>query len=107
MKPAPAVNAQRLEQLKAISSDVRFQILAWLKSPSEHFPDQVTGEADEIGVCVSLIAKKLNISQPTASRHLDILKRADLVYAERVQTWSFYKRDEEGIRQFRDWLSTI
>lgn len=107
MQPDISIDIKRLDQLKSVSSEARIKVLTWLKTPSRHFPDQVTGDADEIGVCVTLIARKLNVSQPTASRHLDVLKRAGLVYADRVQSWSFYKRHEEEIARFRSWVSTI
>ncbi|WP_372422434.1 ArsR/SmtB family transcription factor [Salinarimonas chemoclinalis] len=101
------IDEYRLEQLKSLSSDVRLQIMDWLREPSVHFSDQVTGDPDEMGVCVSLVAKKLGFSQPTTSRHLQLLLRAGLVKVNRYHSWSFYYRDEAEIARFRRWISTI
>lgn len=95
----------RLDQTKALGSAARMQILDWLRTPGAHFGHQVTGNPDEIGVCVTLIAEKLAVSQPTASRHLDQLRRAGLVKANRIGQWAFYSRDEEGIAGFRRWVN--
>jgi ArsR family transcriptional regulator len=53
------------------------------------------------GVCGVLVARKLRVSQPTASEHLQVLLRAGLVRAKRIKQWTFYRRDELGIRKFK------
>ena len=63
--------------------------------------------SDEIGVCVSLLAKKLGFSQPTTSRHLQLLLKADLLKLQRHQSWSFYCRNESEIANFKRWISGL
>jgi DNA-binding transcriptional ArsR family regulator len=87
--------------LRALSSDRRLQVLAWLKQPTKHFPPQVDGDLVRDGVCGVLIARKLRVSQPTASEHLKILLQAGLVRAKRIKQWTFYKRDEARIRKIK------
>ena len=82
---------------RALANERRLQILEWLKDPCTHFPAQVDGNLVEDGVCVVLIAKKLGVSQPTATEHLKILARAGLVRPKRIRQWTFYKRDEPAI----------
>jgi ArsR family transcriptional regulator len=82
---------------KALASERRLQILAWLKEPRLHFPPQVDGDLVDDGVCAVFIAQKLGVSQPTASEHLKILSTAGLVRGKRIKQWTFYKRDEERI----------
>ena len=94
----------RTEQAKAIASEARMRILRWLKEPHAHFSHQVTGAPEEIGVCVTLFAEKLGMSQPTVSRHLEILRRAGFVRVNRIGRWSFFSRDEQGIVEYRSWL---
>lgn len=53
------------------------------------------------GVCGLLIAEKLGVSQPTASEHLKVLSRAGLVRPKRIKQWTFYKRDENRIRELK------
>ncbi|MEO1090030.1 MAG: metalloregulator ArsR/SmtB family transcription factor [Pseudomonadota bacterium] len=95
----------RTEQTKALASDVRMQILEWLKRPRDHFGHQLSGDAGEIGVCVTLFAAKLEMSQPTVSRHLELLRRAGFVRVRRMGRWSHFARDEDGLRDYRSWLS--
>jgi len=92
--------------LRALSNERRVRILGWLRNPRRHFPPQVDGDLIKDGVCGLLIARKLRISQPTASEHLKILQQAGLIRGKRIKQWTFYKRDEAQIekikRQFLD-----
>jgi len=86
-----------VDTVKALANERRLQILRWLKQPRAHFPPQVDGDLVRDGVCGVLIARKLRISQPTASEHLRILTRAGLLRPRRIKQWTFYKRDEKRI----------
>ena len=88
--------------LRALSNDRRLQILDWLRNPTRHFPPQVDGDLVDDGVCGLLIARKLRVSQPTASEHLKILVQAGLVRGKRIKQWTFYKRDEASIRKIKN-----
>ena len=87
--------------LRALANPKRLQILEWLKDPERHFPPQVDGDLVEDGVCGLLIARKLRVSQPTASEHLRILSHAGLVRGKRIKKWTFYKRDETRINAMK------
>jgi DNA-binding transcriptional ArsR family regulator len=87
--------------IRALANDRRLQILEWLKSPTKHFPPQVDGDLIKDGVCGLLIARKLHISQPTASEHMKILCQAGLTRPKRIKKWTFYKRDEAKIKQIK------
>jgi DNA-binding transcriptional ArsR family regulator len=87
--------------LRALSNDRRLQVLDWLRNPTRHFPPQVDGDLVDDGVCGLLIARKLRVSQPTASEHLKILLQAGLVRGKRIKQWTFYKRDETRIRKIK------
>lgn len=87
--------------LRALASSRRIQILDWLKHPRRHFPPQVDGDLVKDGVCGVLIARKLHVSQPTASEHLNILMRAGLVRGKRRKQWTFYQRDEIQIKRIK------
>ncbi|HXZ11071.1 MAG TPA: winged helix-turn-helix domain-containing protein [Candidatus Sulfotelmatobacter sp.] len=92
--------------LRALDNPRRLQILDWLKKPKRHFPPQVDGDLIEDGVCGVLIARKLRISQPTASEHLKILAHAGLIRGKRIKQWTFYKRDESAIQKFKKLLAS-
>ena len=93
--------------LQALASGRRLQILEWLKHPQRHFPPQVDGDLVEDGVCGVLIAQKLGVSQPTASEHMKILLDAEMVKAKRIKQWTFYRRDEAGIKQMKKMLAKV
>lgn len=86
---------------KALANERRIQILEWLKEPRKHFPPQVDGDLVNDGVCGLLIAKKLRVSQPTASEHLKILTRAGFLLTKRTKKWTFYKRNEIEIEKIK------
>src|SRR6266705_1172900 len=77
-----------VDVVKALASERRLQILAWLKRPRAHFPPQVDGDLVRDGVCGVFIAQKLGVSQPTASEHLKVLTRAGLLRARRIKQWT-------------------
>jgi DNA-binding transcriptional ArsR family regulator len=87
--------------LRALASDRRLLILAWLKDPKAHFPAQVEGDLVKDGVCGLLIAEKLGVSQPTVSEHLRILSQSALLTSKRIKQWTFYKRDEAYISKIK------
>ena len=95
-----------LDVAKAMANDRRLQILHWLKQPRAHFPRQVDGDLVRDGVCGLLIARKLGVSQPTASEHLKVLTQAGLLRAKRIKQWTFYRRDEERIAEFKKALQS-
>jgi DNA-binding transcriptional ArsR family regulator len=93
--------------LRALANDRRLQILDWLKQPRKHFPPQVDGDLVTDGVCGVLIARKLGVSQPTASEHLKTLAQAGLVRGKRIKQWTFYKRDESAIAKLKKRFSAV
>jgi DNA-binding transcriptional ArsR family regulator len=89
------------EVLRALANERRLQVLEWLQHPRRHFPPQVDGDLVKDGVCGVLIARKLRVSQPTASEHLNILVRAGLLRGKRLKQWTFYQRDERRIKKIK------
>ncbi len=83
--------------LKAVANGRRQQLLVWLKDPKKHFPPQKYGDLAKDGVCGIVIARKLRVSQPTASDHLNLLMRAGLLRSKRIKQWTYYKRNEVAI----------
>ncbi|WP_152404130.1 ArsR/SmtB family transcription factor [Paenibacillus cellulositrophicus] len=92
------------EVFKALSNEARLQILEWLKDPQAHFGPQGGVELIEVGVCVSQITAKLNMTQSTTSQYLSVLQRAGLIHATRIGKWTYYKRDEEAIQAIASYI---
>lgn len=93
--------------LRALANARRVRILDWLKDPRAHFPRQVDGDLVADGVCALLIARKLKVSQPTASEHLRVLVQAGLLRPRRIRQWTFYRRDEARLKAVKRALSGL
>ena len=93
--------------LRALANGRRVQILSWLKDPRAHFPKQVDGDLVADGVCALLIARKLKVSQPTASEHLRVLTQAGLIRGKRIKQWIFYRRDEKRLAAVRKAMAAL
>nr|WP_245796518.1 metalloregulator ArsR/SmtB family transcription factor [Domibacillus antri] len=92
---------------KALSNQTRLGILHMLKDPETNFSAQahVIKEEDfEGGVCVSDIHKKTGTSQSTTSQYLSILLQSGLVETKRIGQWTYYRRNEETIKQLEQYL---
>lgn len=92
------MNINVSEALKALDNPTRLAILSLLKNAKQNFPEQ-EADADQLGVCVSIIQERVGLSQSTVSNYLAALQRAQLVTSQRVGPWTYYKRDEKKIEQ--------
>ncbi|APX99398.1 autorepressor SdpR family transcription factor [Lacinutrix venerupis] len=77
---------------KALNDDTRRQILELLKEK-----DRTAGE----------IADAFNISKPSISHHLDILKRADLVSSEKKGQFVEYSINTSILEDVLQWIITL
>ena len=96
-----------VEICKALSNEKRLQILEWLKEPELHFSTPVSEGADfkNEGVSVTQLHQKLEVTQSTASQYLSILLRAGLLESRRIGKWTYYKRNEDTIKEVCRYLS--
>ncbi len=94
----------RSTQIKALASTQRLAILRLLAEPQRHFAHQWSADAAEFGVCMTLIAEALAVAQPTASRHLEILRQAGFITVRRHLKWSYCKRDDPAIGEYLNWF---
>lgn len=84
----------------ALANKTRLDIMRWLKEPELHFTPHVEVEGFGMGVCVGKIHEKTGLSPSTTSHYLSILQDADLLLATRIGRWTYYKRNEQTIRDF-------
>lgn len=94
----------RSTQIRALASEPRLRILQLLAEPARHFGHQGSADPVAFGVCMTLIAEALSVAQPTASRHLDILRQAGFISVQKHLKWSYCKRDEAAISGYLEWL---
>jgi len=77
---------------KALNDETRRQILELLKDK-----DMTAGD----------IANAFNISKPSISHHLDILKRADLVSSEKTGQFITYSINTTILEDVLQWIITL
>ena len=99
-----------IEIFKALSNETRLNILSWLREPEKNFPPQGENLSSPVdlkgGVCVSSIQEKAGASQSTISNYLDILQRCGLLLSERHGKWTYYRRNEDTIKNLSDYIGT-
>lgn len=79
-----AEDAERIAGLmKALSDPIRLRLMSMIAA------------ADELCVCDLLTP--FEVSQPTISHHLKVLRSAGLVDSERRGTWVYYWADREAL----------
>jgi ArsR family transcriptional regulator len=86
--PLPRAAAERLaETFKALSDPTRVAIVNRLGRVTE--------------ACVCDLTAAFELSQPTISHHLRILRAAGLVESERHGTWAYYRVVPDAIERLR------
>ena len=56
-------------------------------------------------VCVCELTPLFDVSQPTVSHHLKVLREAGLVGVERRGLWAYYYVNPEAMEELSRWLS--
>ena len=87
---APAEREALAAKFKALADPARVAIVNRLAA------------ADE--VCVCDLNAALELSQPTVSHHLRVLREAGLVESSRRGTWAFYRLVPEAVSALRETL---
>lgn len=90
-------NKSSLNILNALANENRLQIMQWIADPLPNFKPQSDGDLVDDGVCVGSIATKINLSQPTVTKHMGILADAGLVEHKKIKNWVFYKPNHQAI----------
>ena len=91
----PAAERERLVGLfKALGDGTRLEVF------------RLIAEQDA-PVCVCDIVDRFNVSQPTISHHLKVLRDAGLITVSRRGNWSFYAADPRGVASLRNSLDQL
>lgn len=88
---------------KALSDPTRLKILELLRARGKSCCDLVTRE--ERGLCACDIEAAVGLSQAAVSHHMDLLKRAGLVHADKRGRWMFYRRNEAVLASLAEALA--
>ena len=85
--------AQRMATIaKALADPIRVQLVDVLR--------QHAGK-----VCVCELVPLFDLSQPTVSHHLKVLREAGIVDSERVGLWAYYYVLPDALEELSAWLS--
>jgi len=90
---SPEAAAELVIKLKALSDPVRLRLLSVVAS-------YVGGE-----VCVCELSAGIDLSQPTISHHLKVLRTAGLVDSERRGSWVYYRVVADSLQQLSNVLA--
>lgn len=87
-----AMQADQLAGLfKALSHPVRLQMLDLISQ----------GEGE---VCVCDLERHFDLTQPTLSHHIKVLREAGLIQSEHNRVWVFHRTNVSTLQQMRDLL---
>jgi ArsR family transcriptional regulator, arsenate/arsenite/antimonite-responsive transcriptional repressor len=88
---------------KALSDSTRLKILELLKRPGKSSCGLIA--KNERGLCACDIQEAIGLSQAAISHHMELLKRAGLISAEKRERWMFYWRNESAIAELAERLA--
>ena len=92
----PSISARRAERMaslaKALGDPIRVQLVDVLRRHAGK-------------VCVCELTPLFDVSQPTISHHLKVLRDAGLVGVERRGLWAYYYVNPEAVKELSKWLS--
>ena len=92
----PDVERQEADRMavvaKALGDPVRLQLVDVLRKHAGK-------------VCVCELVPLFNLSQPTVSHHLKVLRQAGIVGSEREGLWAYYYVVPDSLKEFSAWLS--
>ena len=93
----PDVERARADRMatiaKALADPVRLQLVDVLRKHAGK-------------VCVCELVPLFDLSQPTVSHHLKVLRDAGVVDSERRGLWAYYYVRPEALEELSTWLST-
>jgi ArsR family transcriptional regulator len=63
--------------------------------------------AQEEPICVCDIVARFEVSQPTISHHLKVLREAELISVSRRGVWAYYAADQRGVAALRSLFGQV
>jgi ArsR family transcriptional regulator len=92
----PAIERAEAERMgsvaKALGDPIRMQLVDVLRRHAGK-------------VCVCELVPLFDLSQPTVSHHLKVLREAGIVGSERRGLWAYYYVNPEALEELSTWLS--
>jgi ArsR family transcriptional regulator, arsenate/arsenite/antimonite-responsive transcriptional repressor len=79
---------------KALGDPTRYEIFRLISSQPQE-------------ICVCDITSRFNVSQPTISHHLKILREVGLITVARRGVWAYYAVDPRGVEHLQSAVGTM
>lgn len=92
-------------QLRAVADPSRRRILKLLKRRGCCSAEDVGAGA--AGMCVCDLEQALDLTQPTITHHLRVLREAGLISTMRIGRWLYCRRNEEALDRLGAWLKEL
>jgi ArsR family transcriptional regulator len=92
-------------QLKALADPRRRKMVELLRSKGCCSCDLVS--AVDPGMCVCDLETKLDLTQPTITHHVQILREAGLISTRKIGRWLYCRRNEEALDRLGEWLRKL
>jgi ArsR family transcriptional regulator len=93
----PDVERRQAERMatiaKALGDPIRLQLVDVLRKHAGK-------------VCVYELVPLFEVSQPTVSHHLKVLRQAGIVGSERVGLWAYYYVEPDALEELSAWLGS-
>ena len=90
----PEESQRSVAIFKALGDPTRYEIFRLIASQND-------------AICVCNINLNFEVSQPTISHHLKVLREAGLITVSRRGTWAYYEVDQTGIEFLQQVVSTF
>lgn len=102
----PESDPRMVQALKALAHPIRLSIVQLLADKQAYGmqDDACCGSAE---VCVCKITELFDVSMPTISHHLKLLREAGLVAARRDKVWIHYSLKREALDHLGEFLSAV
>jgi ArsR family transcriptional regulator len=92
----PDIEREQAERMasvaKALGDPIRMQLVDVLRKHAGK-------------VCVCELVPLFDLSQPTVSHHLKVLRQAGIVESERQGLWAYYYVKPDAVKELAKWLS--
>ena len=92
----PDIEREQAERMasvaKALGDPIRMQLVDVLRKHAGK-------------VCVCELVALFDLSQPTVSHHLKVLREAGIVGSERRGLWAYYYVEPDALKELSGWLS--
>jgi ArsR family transcriptional regulator len=93
------------QQLKALADPTRRRIVELLKRKGCCSCEMISSV--DPGLCICDLESALELSQPTITHHIQVLREAGLVSTRKIGRWLYCRRNEEALDRLAERLRKL